>query len=121
MPAEISTRDNPSLTPALHALGSAVSGAPENAPAPPETTADDKPGGPRIDPIGSIRKHPLFAIAVFVLIAILGAPLAWIKGKSTYSTSAVIFVSPKFLANLQDDKEFELQSNSQYREYVQQN
>jgi succinoglycan biosynthesis transport protein ExoP len=121
MPAELSTRDNSSLTPALHALGAAVSAPQDGAPAATESAAADKPSGARIDPVGSIKKHPLFAVAVFLLIAALGAPLAWIKGKASYSTSAVIFVSPKFLANLQDDKEFELQSNSQYREYVQQN
>ena len=50
------------------------------------------------------------------VIAAAGLPFAWIKGKPLYYTEAVIFISPRFLKNLQDDKELEMQSNSQYRE-----
>jgi Mrp family chromosome partitioning ATPase/capsular polysaccharide biosynthesis protein len=89
------------------------------APGTESSSAPSLGGGP--NPLGSLRGHPILALATFAVIAALGLPFAWIKGKSAYSTSAVIFVSPRFLANLQDDKEFELQSNSQYREYVQQN
>ncbi len=86
-------------------------------------TAPPAPSGAavHIDPVGSLRAHRFLAVCVFLGVLLLGLPLAYFKGAPQYSASAVIFVSPRFLANLQDDnKETELQSNSQYREYVQQ-
>ena len=87
---------------------------------PPPSNASEAPGT-RIDPMRSIRKHGSLALGIFVVIAALGLPVAWIKGTPKYEATAVLYVSPRFIANLQDDKEFEMQSNSQYREYVQQN
>ncbi len=121
MPAETTIRETAN-TPSNTRLQEVLTpGTPDNVQTKQDGPSAEKPNGSRINPIASIKKHPILILSVFVLIIVLGSPLAWIKGKSTYSTSAVIFVSPKFLANLQDDKEFELQSNSQYREYVQQN
>jgi polysaccharide biosynthesis transport protein len=77
--------------------------------------------GVAINPVASLKKHPVLALGLFLSIAALGIPYSAIKGKPVYSASTVIFVSPRFVANLQDGgKEFELASNSQYREYVQQ-
>lgn len=87
---------------------------------PPPSNTSEAPGT-RIDPLRSIRKHGALALGIFVVIAALGLPVAWIKGTPKYEATAVLYVSPRFIANLQDDKEFEMQSNSQYREYVQQN
>ncbi len=85
------------------------------------TPAPPAGAGLQLDPLGSLRKHPVLALVVATLIGALGLPLAYIKGAPLYSSTATIYVSPRFLANLQDDnKETELQSNSQYREYVQQ-
>lgn len=87
----------------------------------PRISAPPTPSAVQIDPRGSFLRHRFLAICVFFGVLIIGLPLAYIKGAPQYSSSAVIFVSPRFLANLQDDnKETELQSNSQYREYVQQ-
>ncbi len=82
--------------------------------------AQDKPSM-RLDVLGSLRRHRLLSITSFLLALVCGLGVAWVRGKPKYSAAAVIFVSPRFVANLQDDKEFDLQSNSQYREYVQQN
>lgn len=70
---------------------------------------------------GSLRSHRKLSLAVVFLILLAGLPAAWILGAPKYATTAVIYVSPRFLANLQSGQEHELQSNSQYREYVQQN
>ncbi len=86
----------------------------------PLPAAISQPPGRRIDPVGSLKKHWLLALGLLMLVLLAGLPVAWIKGAPKYSAAASIFVSPRFIANLQDDKEFELQSNSQYREYVQQ-
>lgn len=73
------------------------------------------------NPAYSLRAHKRLAAAVFLALVFAGLPLAWWRGTPVYSAEATIYVSPRFLANLQEDKEQDLQSNSQYREYVQQN
>ncbi|HEX5229004.1 MAG TPA: hypothetical protein VFW44_14900 [Bryobacteraceae bacterium] len=77
--------------------------------------------GPLWNPAYSLRTHKRLAIGVFSAIVVLGLPLSWWLGTPVYSSEAAIYVSPRFLANLQEDKEQDLQSNNQYREYVQQN
>lgn len=93
---------------------------PPPAAAPPQPDASSAPGT-RIHPLSSLRNHWGLAFLIFFVVAALGFAVAWIKGAPKYSATAVLYVSPRFIANLQDDKEFDLQSNSQYREYVQQN
>ncbi len=106
IPPASATRTDPALVP-QNTPGTTDSGAPA--------------GGLSIHALASLRSHWLMALAVFVLITAIGLPAAWFLGTPKFSATAVIFVSPKFLANLEDDKEFDLQSNSQYRDYVQQN
>lgn len=100
---------------AVHTSSPPASGAPPTAPVSAEKVAL------RLDIAGSLRKHKVLALLTFFAVLAVGLPLANIKGKPAYVASAVIFVSPRFVANLQDDKEFDLQSNTEYREYVQQN
>ncbi len=73
-----------------------------------------------IHPVESLRQHYRLALAVALAVIVLGLPAAWWKGKPTFRTEGVLFVSPRFLRNLDTDPEHELQSNSQYREFVQQ-
>jgi polysaccharide biosynthesis transport protein len=75
--------------------------------------------GRGIKPLVSLRAHRRLALSVMLLVALVGLPVAWIKGQAIYQSTAVLHVSPRFLSNLQQDQEFELQSNSQYREFVQ--
>ena len=77
--------------------------------------------GRRINPLRSVRAHAAIAVGVFALVAIPGGFFAWKKGAPKYYAEAVVLISPRFLKNLDDDKEFDLQSNTQYREFVQQN
>lgn len=76
--------------------------------------------GRAINPVASLKRHWLLAAIVAVVVWVGGAPIAWKMGKTTYYTEAVIYVSPRFLKNLESDLEQEMQSNSQYREFVQQ-
>lgn len=94
------------------------------------TTAAAAPGGPEapaskpgmaVNPLYSLKRHKLLAVLLLAAIAGIGLPVAWWKGTPVYGAEAVVYISPRFLRNLQEDKEFEFQSNSQYREYVQQN
>lgn len=82
--------------------------------------AEPKPSPRSLNPVESLRQHYRIALAVALAVIVLGLPAAWWKGKPTFRTEGVLFVSPRFLRNLDTDPEHELQSNSQYREFVQQ-
>lgn len=79
------------------------------------------PGGNNFNAIRSLRRHKLLAAFAALSIILAGSPYAWLKGTPKYSATAVIFVSPHFVANLQDGKEIDSKSDSQYHAYVQQN
>ncbi len=76
--------------------------------------------GRRINPLASLKAHKLLAFFVLVVVTSVAAPVAWVMGTASYYTEAVVRVSPKFVKNLTEDQELEFQSNSQYREFVQQ-
>ncbi|MFZ2736734.1 MAG: hypothetical protein WBI20_04505 [Burkholderiaceae bacterium] len=71
-----------------------------------------------IKPWLSIGKHYRLSLVLWVLVVVLGLPMVWFMGRSTYIAEAVFQVSPNFMKNLEGDKELEFQSNSQYREFV---
>ena len=71
-----------------------------------------------IKPLLSLKRHHRLSIVLFLLVLAVGMPVVWIKGQSTYSAEAVFQVSPRYMKNLKSDQEVELQSNSQYREFV---
>lgn len=75
----------------------------------------------RLDPGASLIRHRRLAFVLFSLIALAGLPIAYFKGQPAYHTQAVVFISPRFIGNPQGGEEFQLQSNAQYREYVQRN
>jgi succinoglycan biosynthesis transport protein ExoP len=76
--------------------------------------------GVGIKPLLSLKRHYRVSLVLFCLIPVLGLPVVWIKGKSVYSAEALFLVAPRYMKNLQSDPEVELQSNSQYREFVNQ-
>lgn len=71
-----------------------------------------------IKPLLSLQRHYRVSLVVGLLVFVLGLPVVWIKGQSIYTTEAVFQVSPRYMKNLKTDAEVELQSNQQYREYV---
>ena len=79
------------------------------------------PGGAAISLTRSLRRHRRVAVLVAFFIAAAGLPVAWKKGIPVYSTTAVVYISPHFVANLQDGKEIEAKSDNQYHDYIQQN
>jgi succinoglycan biosynthesis transport protein ExoP len=81
---------------------------------------ESKGSGRKLQPLQSLKQHAKLALLVGFIILLAGAPVAWIKGEAKYKAEGVLFVSPRFLRNLDTDQEHELQSNSQYREFVQQ-
>ena len=82
--------------------------------------ASTPPRGRMPNPFLSVRSHKIISLAVFLLVLAVGVPAALVMGRHTYYTEAALFISPRFQKNLSSDKDLELQSNSQYREYVQQ-
>ncbi|AXC10141.1 Tyrosine-protein kinase Wzc [Acidisarcina polymorpha] len=71
--------------------------------------------------LASLRKHQRVALLTAFVILLIGLPAAWFKGDPKYSATAVIYVSPRFIANLADSSSQKFDSTEQYREYVQQN
>jgi Mrp family chromosome partitioning ATPase len=71
-----------------------------------------------LKPLLSLRRHFRAGLVAALLVLLAGIPVAWIKGRSYYVAEAVFQVAPAYMKNLEADKELELQSNSQYREYV---
>jgi Mrp family chromosome partitioning ATPase/capsular polysaccharide biosynthesis protein len=74
--------------------------------------------GRGIKPILSLRKHYRISALIWLVVVLAGLPVAWIKGQSYYAAESVFQVAPNYMKTLSTDKEVELQSNSQYREFV---
>jgi Mrp family chromosome partitioning ATPase len=64
------------------------------------------------------QRHRWVGIIAALMLLLIGIPFALLNVKSTYSAEAVFQVSPSYQKNLSADKDLELQSNSQYREFV---
>lgn len=72
-------------------------------------------------PLVSLRDHRRLALILMIVVVVIGAPLAWYKSRVyTYEVFAAIYVAPRFAKVLQSDQELEFQSNSQYKQYVEQ-
>lgn len=76
------------------------------------------PTGRGLRPFLSWKRHGRASAWVALLLVLLGLPMVWIKGASYYIAEAVFQVAPSYQKTLSADKELELQSNSQYREFV---
>lgn len=74
--------------------------------------------GRRLRPLLALTRHGRWGVLVALLVFVAGLPVVWIKGQSEYRAEAVFQVSPNYQKNLTVDRELELQSNSQYREFV---
>lgn len=71
-------------------------------------------------PVASLRKRWRLGLIVFFVVLTLGIPVAWFKGKAVYSTTAVIYVAPRFINILQESREQEIPSFQQYRQFIDQ-
>ena len=74
--------------------------------------------GRKIQPVLSLLRHWRVSVVLAILVVLVGAPFAWVKGRSSWNAEAVFQVAPYFQKNVSIDREMELQSNSQYREFV---
>ena len=71
-------------------------------------------------PLVSLRERKWLALAIILIVASVGAPLAWLKKKPSYAVEATVYVAPRFAKVLKSDQELEFQSNTQYLQYVEQ-
>jgi len=71
----------------------------------------------RFKPWMSLRKRKWLILAIILLINAIGLPLAWVLGVSYYTTRAVLFVAPRFAANLSPEKELDLRGE-EYMMYI---
>lgn len=83
------------------------------------TPTADLPGK-GIKPLVSLLAHPQLALAVFLAVLLAGIPVIFIKGKTYYSATATVQVAPTYMKNIRDDGELSFPSNTQYREFLEQ-
>lgn len=76
------------------------------------------PAGRSLRPLIGLKRHSRMGLIVALLVLLIGIPVVWIKGTSYYLAEATFQVAPSYQKTLSADKELELQSNSQYREFV---
>lgn len=79
---------------------------------------DTSPTARRPRPLIGWQRYSQIGIIAAIFIFLIGLPLVWIKGQSFYIAEATFQVAPTYQKNLSADKDLELQSNSQYREFV---
>lgn len=87
---------------------------------PPASTQPLPPSGAFM-PLVSLLERKWLALAIMLVVAAVGAPLAWYKAPGyAYEVNAAIYVAPRFAKVLKSDQELEFQSNTQYLQYVEQ-
>lgn len=75
---------------------------------------------PGMNPIASIFTHPKMVVAIALVIIVIGVPFAWVKGTASYTASALVQISPRYMKNMRDDQELNLPSPMEYIQYVKQ-
>jgi uncharacterized protein involved in exopolysaccharide biosynthesis/Mrp family chromosome partitioning ATPase len=73
-----------------------------------------------VKPLVSLRDHGRLALVVFVAGFVLAFPIAFLKGAPLYQAEAAVHVAPRYAPNLSTDQELKLDSDTQYRSFVQQ-
>ena len=76
--------------------------------------------GRGIKPLVSLRAHARIALIAFLVSILGGLPVVFVKGQAYYAASAVVQVAPRYMKNLRDDGELDFPSNTQYREFLEQ-
>src|SRR5215468_6220833 len=89
--------------PPVSPVREAAASAPEGYGSLPAAAEPRPVPGRGIKPLVSLRAHKRLALSVMLLVALVGLPVAWVKGKAVYQSTAVLHVSPRFLSNLQQD------------------
>jgi polysaccharide biosynthesis transport protein len=73
-----------------------------------------------IKPLVSLISHPRWAMLAFLVVFLAGIPVVFSKGKTQYIATSVLQVAPRYMKNVRDDGELDFPSNTQYREFLEQ-
>ncbi len=76
--------------------------------------------GRKVDLRASLRAHRRLAASIGGVALVMGLLVALIAGHPKYLAEAAVRVAPNFPKTLQEDVEPRFNSNSDYRDYVQQ-
>lgn len=73
-----------------------------------------------LKPLGIVTKNYKIGVILALCVLIAGIPVVMFKGKLTYSTTAVVYVGPRFVNILEDRRELSFDSYQQFRQFVEQ-
>ena len=76
------------------------------------------PSGRNLRPAIGWQRHKRVGLMAALFLLLIGIPMVFLMVKSTYTAEAIFQVAPAYQKTLSADKDLELQSNSQYREFV---
>jgi len=89
-------------------------------PFPPRRAGSSSEGQrPHINVVGSLKRHWLVSISVFLVLLGCGGFILWKKDKPLYAAQSTVYVSPKFPKILANDSEVELPYDSYFPDQIQ--
>jgi len=89
------------------------------APVPRGTGNPAQAGRPDVNIVGSLKRHRLISLTVFLVLFGAGGFVLWKKAKPVYKAQSVVYVSPKFPKILANDNELELPYDSYFADQIQ--
>jgi polysaccharide biosynthesis transport protein len=72
-----------------------------------------------LDIVGSLKRHWLISLPVFLVLVSCGGFVLWKKAKPVYEAHSVVYVSPKFPKILATDSEVDLPYDSYFADQIQ--
>ncbi len=98
-----------------------MSGSSNGLPPVTPRVAASSPQGQRrhINVFGSLKRHWLVSLSVFLVLLGCGGFVLWKKDKPVYKANSVVYVSPKFPKILATDNEVELPYDSYFADQIQ--
>jgi polysaccharide biosynthesis transport protein len=100
-----------------NAMSGSSNGLPPSAP----RGNGSSPQGRRanLDIVGSLKRHWLISLPVFLVLVSCGGFVLWKKAKPVYEAHSVVYVSPKFPKILATDSEVDLPYDSYFADQIQ--
>ena len=101
--------------------GNAMSGSSNGLPPSAPRGTGSSPQGqlPHLDIVGSLKRHWVISLSVFVVLLCCGGFVLLKKAKPVYEAESVVYVSPKFPKILANDNEVELPYDSYFADQIQ--
>ncbi len=71
-----------------------------------------------VNVVGSLKRHWLISLAVFLVLLACGGFVLWKKAKPAYEAHSIVYVSPKFPKILANDNEVDLPYDSYFADQI---